>query len=390
MSANKSMLIIQDDIYAGSLHLDEVLLSAIPEAVGGAAAFAFVSRDGLNAIFNSDEFTDFCRAGHHFELIIGIDSITNEHTLEFAKKLSRDLSGRLIVKVYYDDTTPDIFHAKTSWFRNSNGEGCVAFVRSGNLTLRGLQKNVEMFSWIEQDKEGFSETERTWNGWVEAARLAGRLHDVDDPMVVEKARTNYWGRRRSRRSSAQGQERAITGQNTVSIENAVVVSTIPKQTGRGWSQFAMKKEYYTDYFGFEIDESGENPVATGNRRVLLRSVSEDGAIGLAESRRGNISSSSRNYRIELGAARNAEVPDDTNPIVVFIKTDERSYLYEIFDNSSVKTAEWLNQLVDFATRNAGARRPTEKPKCWTTLNMLSTALPDLPILKARANLVDPE
>ena len=91
MIANTSTLIIQDDVWDGSLHLDEVLLSAIPAAEGGAPAFAFVTKDGLNAVFGSEEFGEFCRAGHHFDLYIGVDSVTNDETLRFAKKLASDL-----------------------------------------------------------------------------------------------------------------------------------------------------------------------------------------------------------------------------------------------------------------------------------------------------------
>lgn len=380
---NNSMLIIQDDVYSGALHLDEVLLSAIPGSEGGAAAFAFVTKSGLNAIFNSKEFGDFCEAGHHFELYIGIDSITNEDTLAFAKELSEKLGGRLIVKVYYDDSTPDIFHAKTTWFQNPDGNGCVAFVGSGNLTMHGLQKNVEMFSWIEQDRDSFKETLRTWHGWLADAKSAGRIYDIDDPKILARAQKNRWTQEKFPHNVVTDN---IPMHSDIAAEpgKSLVVSTIPRQEGRGWSQFAMAKEYYKHFFNFGIDESGENPVPEGSHRVLLRAVNADGTLGPAESRAGNISSKSRNFRIELEAARHVHVATGEFPIAVFLKTGSRTYLYQVFGSDS----SWHEALESFALQHNPDLRANQHPKCWIEPGILKSQYPDLPIFNVKNNSDD--
>lgn len=366
------MLIVQDDIYKGSLHLDEVLLSAIPTSIGGAAAFAFVTTDGLNAIFNSSEFRNYCKAGHHFDLYIGIDSVTNESTLAFADALSKQYCGRLIVKVYYDNSSPDIFHPKTTWFKNEDGKGCVAFVGSGNLTLRGLRNNVEVFSWIEQNETEFIETQRTWNGWIEAANEAGRIYDVDDPFIVARARENKWVRSSACRTS--GKSKKSIGKDSYYDSAELVITSIPRQHGRGWSQLAMSKEFYQGFFGFEVDEDPSKELDQ-RRRVLLQAVDDDGALRPAESRAGNISQQSRNFRIELEGARSIRVEDGDYPIVVFVKTGSRSYIYEVFDSES----EWLEPLREFAIANNPELRSGHLPKCQTEVATLKAALPDLPI-----------
>ncbi len=378
MGNNDSMLIIQDDAYSGALHLDEVLLSAIPEAEGGAATFAFVTKDGLNAIFNSEEFRNFCKTGHHFELYVGIDSVTTEDTLAFAKKLSSDLGGRLIVKVYYDDSTPNIFHAKTTWFRNPEGDGCVAFVGSGNLTMRGLQKNVEMFSWIEQDRSAFKETLETWNGWLADAARAGRVHDVDNPKILKRASENKWEQKHSLRYFGEDSP-SIAEDLSPEPGKSVMISAIPRQESRGWSQFAMAKEYYQNFFGFGIDETGADPVPAGNRRILLRAVDENGTLHPAESRAGNISSSSRNFRMELGAAKSVFVAVGDNPIAVFLKTGPRTYLYQIFGSNS----PWSKDLKAFAKKSNPKLPENQLPKCWIEPDALRAQFPELPILNAK-------
>ncbi len=371
------MLVIQDDAYDGALHLDEVILSAITSAESGAAAFAFVTKDGLNAIFASEEFRKFCRQGYHFELYIGIDSITNAGTLSYAKQLSKDLGGRLIIKVYYDESSPNIFHAKTTWFRNSGGDGCVAFVGSGNLTIRGLQSNVEMFSWIEQDKASFAETMKTWNGWLEAAAQAGRIYDIDEPEILERAKANA-----SRRGSWFGKPKpkgSVDASGFPAEGGNLVVSAIPSQRSRGWSQFNMVKDYYTGFFGFAIDESGPQPKPLGSRRILLQAVNEDGSLSLAESRAGVVVGSS-NYRVELEAARNVFVEQGKSPVAVFLKTGSRTYLYQVFGTDAAEN----EALVSFARANNPRLRSNALPKCRVDSRLLQNEMPDLPLFNVKS------
>lgn len=368
MVSNNSTLIIQDDIWEGSLHLDEVLLGAIPDAVSGAAAFAFATRDGLNAIFGSDEFRKFCSDGHHFDLYIGIDSITDDKTLSFAKRLASDLNGMLNVKVYYSLDRSGIFHAKTSWFKNADGNGCLAFVGSGNLTRSGLQENIEMFSWIEQDERAFKETLNTWNGWVDAARHAGRIRDIDDSEVIARASKNRFSRSAIGGSLDEPERASEIVVNDG--EDAVLISQVPKQTGRGWGQFSMSKEFYTDYFGF-IDSSEPEP----ERRVLLYSVDENGVFGEMESRAGIISQKSSNYRIEVAGGHDLNERDSGLHMITFIRTRGRSYIYQICDEES----PWCKGLKSFADKHRAGRKG--HPKCLVSLDLFKQEFPDHPLAK---------
>lgn len=374
MPHSSSTLIIQDDIYSGSLHLDEVLLDAIPHAEKGAAAFAFATADGLSAIFDSDEFTEYCSNGHHFDLYLGVDSITNLKTLACAKELSDKHNGRLNVRVYYNPARRGIFHPKTTWFKNSNGDGSIAFVGSGNLTHSGLQQNVEIFSWIEQDADSFATTLDSWNGWIEAASVAGNIHTVDDEIVTEKAKENGLFHPRPKSSGSAEAELPPTTTTPSIDEGGVIISTMPSQRTRGWSQFVMAKEYYKDYFGFSTDDESDKV----NHRILLKPVFENGKMGTMVSARGNISHSSHNYRLELAAARKINVKAGDRPIVVFVRTGERTYLYQVFDSNS----SWTEDLIALAKQSNSKLRKNENPKCRISFSKLKESLPDLPIIDA--------
>lgn len=151
MNRNSSTLVIQDDNYSGSLHLDELLLDAIPHAQKGAAAFAFATADGLSAIFDSEEFARYCANGHHFDLYLGIDSITDLRALERAKELIDKHDGRLNVRVYYDSTNRGIFHPRR--LGSKTAKATDALPSSGRATLR-----TQVYKETSRSSRGLSRT----------------------------------------------------------------------------------------------------------------------------------------------------------------------------------------------------------------------------------------
>jgi hypothetical protein len=136
----------------------------------------------------------------------------------------------------------------------------------------------------------------------------------------------------------------------------------------------MAKEYYTDYFGFSI---GDDPDKI-DHRILLKPVFENGETGPMVSAKGNISRSSHNYRLELAAARNVKVDAGARPVVVFVKTGERTYLYQVFGSNS----KWTNDLLALARQSNDRLRKTENVKCRISVRKLMEAMPDLPLVNA--------
>ena len=92
----------------------------------------------------------------------------------------------------------------------------------------------------------------------------------------------------------------------------------------------------------------------------------------------NISRSINNYRLELATDRNVKVDAGARPVVVFVKTGERTYLYQVFDSNS----KWTNDLLALARQSNERLRKTENVKCRISVRKLMEAMPDLPLVNA--------
>ena len=250
-----------------------------------------------------------------------------------------------------------------------------------------------MFSWMEQDSENFRQTQATWVSWIYEAQNAGRIFDIDDPYVVSRAEENRLSWAERSEGSTGGSEYSREEDEPSVVDDVikpyseeprtVVVSAMPSQSSRGWGQFVMKREYYVDYFGFPLptDSDAEGDQTPGARRIILQPVNDDGTLGPAESRTGNISRRSRNFRLELDAGHAIQADKDHRPVVVFLMTDNRSYLYQLFESTS---AYW-QRLIDFAVASDSSGGTRQLPKCWVSAEDLRRAMPDIPILNARAH-----
>jgi YaaC-like Protein len=106
----------------------------------GGAAFGFATRDGVQLLFGNREFRQFLEATDGFELVVGIDAITNIAALD---KISALATQGLRARAFWHQRQPLLFHPKVSWFRRVRGMTLV--VGSGNLTPGGLRSNWEAF-----------------------------------------------------------------------------------------------------------------------------------------------------------------------------------------------------------------------------------------------------
>lgn len=73
-------LCIQDPKYPNSYSLHEALLRESTNAVQGGAVYAFVSAGGVKLFLESEKLQKLLSIGK-FQLVIGIDEITNLNTL---------------------------------------------------------------------------------------------------------------------------------------------------------------------------------------------------------------------------------------------------------------------------------------------------------------------
>lgn len=364
------MLYIQDPSYKTSMYLHETLLSECLGSKRGGGAYAFASKDGINLLFEDENFKSFLHKGV-FTLIVGTDDITNEHAVNTLIELKKKYNDHLIVKAYIHSNKGSTFHPKFSWFEKQ--EGGVLVLGSGNLTQKGLRHNREAYSVIPYDAESMERVTKEWNSWY--THSLPFLFDIDDPIVMARAKQNTEQTRAVSVAKASVKKNAtkqkvtdelaniyknqpkdikqpsakiveaealskkeekvdiitlpITDEEididasywTITPDSDVLIAEIPR-SGNRWKQANFDKNTFENYFGATCGENGAY-------RILLKCVNADGSMCETEIR-PSVSVSSQNYRFELEAANGLAYPSNGNrPIAVFARVSQRDFIYTL-------------------------------------------------------------
>jgi hypothetical protein len=177
-------LFFQDPLWPESTYLLEAILRVASQALTGAATYAFASPAGVKLLFLDPMFQRFLNRGR-FDLVIGVDAVTNEAALELLEHYA-DLYPNLNCSVFLDQTSRGLFHPKICWFRERSKSQCL--IGSSNLTAAGLRGNCEVFAATILEGRRKRVFEDTWAAWVDFHRP--RLFPVDSPLVRAIARNN--------------------------------------------------------------------------------------------------------------------------------------------------------------------------------------------------------
>jgi hypothetical protein len=339
------MLSIQDPNFPDSYTLHESFLSIASESNIGYGMFAFASKSGVELLFNDASISPLLSQGE-FNLIVGIDEITNERCLNTLQELEATHSG-LLVKAFLNNVSGSLFHPKFSLFEKPDGTGTL-IVGSGNLTLGGLRRNREAFSQIELLPEQLAVSLSKLNSWKE--QYYDVLLDISEERVLERARSNFFKARRAKIQNSNESE--IPEPETVEEYNDIVddldqswtfnrnstllIAEIPK-SGDRWKQANFSKGIFEDFFGAT---PGDN-----SQRILLRHIDSQGQLEEIEVR-PSVSVASQNYRFELDAASGIDYPDTGKPIGVFFRITTRMFLYHLTMPGSELNeyfSDWLGQ-----------------------------------------------
>lgn len=310
-------LLIQDPFEDDPSYLDEAIFEACEDADSGGAMFAFASSAGANQVLNDEVFSNFA-ASNSFDLIVGVDAVTNLKALETIGLAAGRLNA-MSASVFLHKERGSLFHPKFCWFRN--GKRGRIIIGSGNLTIGGLRKNWEAFSIVDIELKDFAAIEARWNNWRELRKA--HLFTTDDSRVIERAENNTkWIELLGQDDvdSDGGQSETDDSKTKKEFTGGLecLVAEIPKG-GNRWASVGFDKSNYENFFGAKIGTQ---------RRILLRHVESDGRLGDIESR-PSVEVKSDNYRFELGSASGLAYPASDPPIAVFLKTSPRNFRYRL-------------------------------------------------------------
>jgi HKD family nuclease len=265
---------IQDPRDRESVFLLEAVLAACAHATSGAGAFAFASRAGIKLLLEDEAFLAFLQAAR-FDLIVGLDAVTDTRALEGLSELAAQ-QPNLTVRAFMSEGGSAIFHPKLCWFRSNNGASLI--VGSGNLTAGGLRGNWEAFTETALNRDEVRALEQQWMTWK--AENAQKLLPLDDVRVVERAARNVAVRRgpRARPEIEEGEVEAGAEEEVVAAPEGpigpVLLAEIPRG-GNRWNQANFDIETFRNFFGAEPGRQ---------QRILLTHVNEDGSLAPVESR----------------------------------------------------------------------------------------------------------
>lgn len=287
-------------------YLLEALLDASQGSTGGGAIFAWCNEPGVKALLEDETFTRFLRRSS-FELIVGVDSITDRAALEAIANVSLRRPN-LAARAFVHDQDA-LFHPKLAWFESKSS--LTLIIGSGNLTIGGLRGNWEAYATCRLRGRSADATKNRILGWINSRRAS--LLNLDDPRVIERTKQNVGNERDLKRLQKSPAPKAIR-----KAESPVLIAEIPR-AGQRWGQANFDVEHYEGFFGAKVGTQ---------RRIVLYHVADDGNLGPLESR-PSVEVDSRNYRFELAAARGHRYPSRDRPIGVFLRLATGEFLYRL-------------------------------------------------------------
>lgn len=329
----------------GEKQLLDAIDKCAKDALSGGGVFAFASKGGVDTLFGIANIQKMLENQQPFQLIVGIDAITNSETLLHIEELATKYGNEVLkAYVFLHELAPNIFHPKFLWFKSKVGVSHIT--GSGNLTERGLGKKssskVVNGNWEAFSVESPAGTEGevaldVIECWISAQLADGKLLPLNDQRVIDKAVAN-----------------ARIRYNTSATTKAAVVPVVPVAVAKleesaqhKFTPDTMSLEDSNDSLDVLVRELPKNRSGQGDvgRKALNEFFGHDGEdkfiymqyVELNNSVRGArrvwlfLNDASNNYRLELPESKNDyEIgSNDERMILIAVKLGSRSYRYTI-------------------------------------------------------------
>ena len=304
-------------------------------------------------------------AGGGIDLVVGIDAVTNRAALERMQELEQQ-HANFRPRVFWNQSN-GLFHPKISDFLLEDG-GRILIVGSGNLTPGGLAGNFEAYAVIvgdQRDEIDIGGLETFLN------RHMDNIRGIDDEALERAAANLIRGVAGGRRGRARARVRAGSpGSGSSEAGRAtdfdrILVAQVPRAGGR-WAQVHFNAQVIRDYFRL-------NRLDT--ERVYLTRVDTNAERVDVEVRPCVYSAgSNRNYKIEIGAAKNRAYPDTGRPLLIFRELRLRCYDYMLLQPGENGYDAVLKLTSRLPSPGGGLPRPI------TDMASLARVWPDCPLL----------
>jgi hypothetical protein len=350
---------IQDPTHPETTYLYEAIIAAAVDAAAWRAVYAFASRDGVDHLIEDPVVHDFMRSGGEMDLLVGIDAVTNRPTLERLRDLEHR-NRRFHPKIFWNGTH-GLFHPKLSDFTYEGGRRTL-IVGSGNLTPGGLMNNFEGYTVISVDQA----EELDVSALDEfLARHAEHIRSIDDEALERAARNLVRPIKGARQAGGLVIPRSAQAEPIPAAAfNRILIAQVPKAGGR-WAQVHFNTDVVREYFRIADYKT---------QRVYLTHVTPDGARAEVEVRPCVYSQANKNHKIEIGAARGQEYPNDASPVLVLRERQLRVFDYMLLMPGEPGYASLVDLTRKLPSLGKGFRRVI------TNMETLAASWPDCPLL----------
>jgi HKD family nuclease len=300
------------DPTAGGGTLLHALSQAAKDAESGGGLFAFASKNGLEMLFDDKYFRRLAKS-RGFELVVGIDAITNERACKAMGALDKSLA-KLTTRVLLHGT-PNLMHPKLCWF--AAGDRMTLIIGSGNLTPGGLMTNFEAFAVCPLSGAAAGDAKAEIGRFL--TRWESHLLHPEDPAVLERAAKNT-GSERSLLKKMKDAPELPPASPPPAVTSEVLIAEISKNVDER-TQLDVGIDMFTGFFGAK-PEGGH---------ILIQAVDSGGELQEVEGPRAIFPTKSHNYRFEAraGAGRKYPAEGTGRPFGVFVRMPDGIFRYQL-------------------------------------------------------------
>jgi HKD family nuclease len=357
----------QDPTDPETVYLFEALVEGFSESKTAMAIFAFASRDGVNSLLMDPAVKEFLGRGT-FDLIVGLDAVTNRPTLERLQELQAE-HDTLKVRVFWNRST-GLFHPKIAKFKKQDGCQSVV-VGSGNFTPGGLKDNFEAYSVM---RAGIHEALdlSSWDTFLD--RQKDNIRPIDQEALERASRNVMRGGGRRKRLDVEPDvtteepepSEEETSEEPGTESSRILIAQIPKAGGDygRWNQAHFNKAIMDQFFRAKPNS---------NQRLYLTERRRDGTWNSQEVRPVIYSTTNKNLKVELGARKGEKYPSKSPPIAVFRELQVRTFQYMILMPGEPGYRELLKLTASLPSVGKGLVRVL------TNANAVKAAWPGFPL-----------